>query len=129
MNDHVSDMLARIKNAYAVGKKSLVMPHTNLIEEVCKVLLGKKYLSGLEVIGEGAKKSIKLDLTYVDGTPALSSAKMVSKPGVRIYKKAKELKPILSGMGMAVISTSRGVMSDLDARKNKLGGEVLMELW
>lgn len=128
MNDRLSDMLARIKNAYKVGKKTVSMPHTKMIESVGRVLTNEKYLGDVKVEGE-TKKTISFTLTYVDGVPALTSAKMVSVPGVRIYKKSSDLKPILSGMGIAVISTSSGVMSDKAARKQKLGGEVLMELW
>lgn len=128
MNDHLSDMLARIKNAYKVGKKSLSMPHTKLIEMVGKVLLEEKYLSDLKVEGD-LKKTITFVLNYVNGAPVLSSAKMVSKPGVRIYQKAKDIRPILSGLGISILSTSHGVMSNKAAKKSQLGGEVLMELW
>ncbi len=128
MNHALSDMLARIKNAYKVGKKTVSMPYTKMIEAVGNVLIAEKYLGGLKVEGD-VKKIITFDLTYVDGTPALTSAKMVSVPGVRMYKKSSSLKPILSGLGIAVISTSKGVISDKTARKQKIGGEVLMELW
>lgn len=128
MNHTLSDMLARIKNAYKVGKRTVSMPYTKIIEAVGNVLISEKYLGGLKVEGQ-VKKTITFDLVYVDGTPALTAAKMVSVPGVRMYKKSSSLRPILSGMGIAVISTSKGVISDKDARKQKIGGEVLMELW
>ena len=128
MNHALSDMLARIKNAYKVGKKTVSMPYTKLIEAVGNVLIAEKYLGAVKVEGD-IKKTITFDLVYVDGAPALTSAKMLSVPGVRMYKKSSSLRPVLSGMGIAVISTSRGVVSDKVARRQKIGGEVLMELW
>lgn len=128
MNHALSDMLARIKNAYKVGKKTVSMPHANLLEAVARVLVAEKYL-GEVAVENNPKKTLTLTLNYVNGAPALTSAKMISVPGVRIYKKSTDLKPILSGMGIAVISTSKGIISDKAARKQKIGGEVLMELW
>lgn len=128
MNDHLSDMLARIKNAYRVGKKSLSLPHTRLCAEVARVMVENHYLAAATVEGD-AKKTLKLELLYVDGVPALSAGKRVSKPGVRIYAGNRSLKPVLSGMGLSILSTSRGVMSDQQARQSKVGGEILLEIW
>lgn len=128
MNHALSDMLARIKNAYKVGKKTVSMPHSNLLEAVARVLVTEKYLGEVKV-DNNPQKTLTLTLNYVNGAPALTSAKMISVPGVRIYKKSTDLKPVLSGMGIAVISTSKGIISDKTARKQKIGGEVLMELW
>lgn len=128
MNDHISDMIVRIKNAYKVGKKDVSMPHTKVCAEIARVLVENKYLASASVEGK-EKKTLFLVLLYVEDHPVLSYARRISKPGVRIYKKSKELTPILSGMGLSIVSTSKGVMTGHDARKNKLGGEVLLELW
>ena len=120
-------MLARIKNAYAVGKKEVSLPYTKMCEDVARVMLTEKYLSGIEISED--KMALKLNLQYVKDRPALSAARRVSKPGVRIYSGISKLKPVLSGLGMSVISTPRGVMSGSEAKKQHVGGEVLAELW
>lgn len=130
INDHISDMLARIKNAYAVHKKSLSLPHTRLSEAVALVMVEEKYLTKLEIDDKaGGHKTLKLTLAYQDGSPALTQAKRVSKPGVRRYSSIATLKPVLSGMGIAILSTSQGVMSSRQAKKLHIGGEVLAQLW
>lgn len=128
MNDRISDMITRIKNAYMVGKSDLRVPHTRVCEAIAKVLVEHKYLESMTVEGS-TQKSLLLTLKYVGSEPVLTAAKRVSKPGVRIYQKSKELKPVLSGLGLSIVSTSKGIMTGRDARKNKLGGEVLLELW
>lgn len=127
--DAVSDMITRIRNAYKVGKKNVSLPHTNYLEQVANVLVEEKYLNAVEVSGDAPKKTLNLSLSYVNDTPALSHIKRISKPGVRIYSKNTSLKPILSGMGIAVLSTSQGIMTDRTAKKKNIGGEVLFELW
>ena len=127
INDHVADMLTRIKNAYAVGKKEVLLPHTKMCESVARVMLKEKYLTEVSVSED--KKTLKLALQYVDSQPALSAVRRISKPGVRIYSAIDGLKPVLSGMGIAILSTPKGVMSSKDAKKQHVGGEVLAELW
>ena len=130
INDHISDMVTRIKNAYAMHKKTVSMPYTKAIESVAKVMLDEKYIAKLEVKGEGVtEKLLVLTLSYKDDTAAISAIKRISKPGVRIYRSVHSFKPVLSGMGIAILSTSKGVMSDRNAKINKIGGEVLLELW
>jgi small subunit ribosomal protein S8 len=129
MNDHLSDFATRIRNAYLVGKSEVVMPHTQLLASVAKVLVDHKYLSQAKTKKEGNKQQLVLSLNYSGRKPALSQIKRVSKPGVRIYSKSSELYPVLSGLGIKIVSTSSGVMTGQQARKNKLGGEVLLELW
>lgn len=125
INDHIADMLTRIKNAYAVGKKDVTLPHTKMCESVARTMLAEKYLASVAV-EEG---SLKLGLLYVSGKPSLTSVSRVSRPGVRIYTEIASLKPVLSGLGIAILSTSRGVMSSREAKKQHLGGEVLAKLW
>ncbi len=129
INDHISDMITRINNAYAVYKKTVTMPHTKVLEAIAKVMLEEKYLSKVEVSGEGVKKELVLTLSYNSDERAATHIKRISKPGVRIYRPLASFKPVLSGLGIAIISTSKGIMSDRQARKEKVGGEVLCELW
>ena len=130
INDHISDMLTRIKNAYAMHKKTISMPYTKVIEAVAKVMLDEKYITKLEVAGDKVtNKVLTLTLTYKADTAAISYVKRISKPGVRIYRHLGDFKPVLSGLGIAIISTSKGIMSDRQAKINKIGGEVLAELW
>lgn len=130
INDHISDMITRIKNASAMHKKTVAMPYTKVLEAVAKVMLEEKYLSKLEVTGKGVTdKSLVLTLSYQADTAAISAIKRISKPGVRLYRPLHSFKPVLSGLGIAILSTSKGIMSDRQAKINKVGGEVLTELW
>ncbi len=129
INDHLSDMFARLKNASAVGKKTVLVPHTQLCEAVAQVMLEEKYLSSVAATGEVPVKMLQLGLSYKNNIPAFSALRRISKPGVRIHRQVTGLKPILSGLGISILSTASGVMSDRAARKQRLGGEVLAELW
>jgi len=129
INDHLSDMITRINNAVAVGKKTVSVPHTKICEAVAQVMLSEKYLSKVESSGEIPNRTLNLTLLYHQGAPAIASLKRVSKPGVRIHRRSNSLKPVLSGLGISILSTSAGVMSDRVARTRKLGGEVLAELY
>ena len=130
INDHISDMITRINNAYAMHKKTVSMPYTKVIESVAQVMLSEKYLSDLQVTGDTVTtKQLALSLSYKDDTAAISSIKRISKPGVRIYRHVHDFKPVLSGLGIAILSTSKGIMSDRHAKIAKIGGEVLLELW
>ncbi len=130
INDHISDMITRLNNAYTVGKKTVSMPHTKILEAVAAVMLEEKYLSKVEAVEvEGKHKELKLTLLYQSGNQALAHVKRISKPGVRISRRRRDFKPVLSGIGIAILSTSKGVMSDRQARQSRVGGEVLAELW
>jgi len=130
INDSLSDMITRLRNAFAIGKSTITLPHTTLLESVAHVLVEEKYLSKVEVVKSSlVHSSLVLTLAYAGTKPSISSIKRISKPGLRTYKKSPELRPVLSGMGIAILSTSKGVMTDRSAKKAKLGGEVLIELW
>jgi small subunit ribosomal protein S8 len=130
INDTLSDMVTRIKNAYAMHKKTVSMPYTKVLEAVASVMLSEKYISKFEVKGEGVTdKTLVVSLSYKDDSAAITSIKRISKPGVRIYRHVADFKPVLSGLGIAILSTSKGIMSDRNAKINKIGGEVLLELW
>jgi small subunit ribosomal protein S8 len=130
INDRISDMITRIRNAYAANQVTVAMPHTKYLEKVAEVLVEEKYLVKYEVTDKKtAKAVITLTLAYAGNSPAISTIKRVSRPGVRMYSRSKTLRPVLSGLGIAVLSTSSGIMTDRKARKAKIGGEVLFELW
>lgn len=129
VTDSISDMLTRLKNATMVGKKTVRSPFSKTCEAVAQVLLAEKYLQALSVEGEGKDRVLVLTPAYVKGESAIHSVKRISKPGVRIYSPYKELRSVLSGLGISVVSTSQGIMSNREAGKQHLGGEVLLELW
>ncbi|EKD94109.1 MAG: hypothetical protein ACD_27C00038G0014 [uncultured bacterium] len=129
VTDTLGDMLTRIKNASAIRKDEVKLPYSKLCLAVAKVLVTENYLAKVDVAGEGIDKVLVLKLQYANDRPALSFARRISKPGVRIYHKTTALRPVLSGLGISLISTSQGIMSNKAARKAKLGGEVLAELY
>ena len=112
-----------------IGKKTVAMPYAKMCESVAKVMLEENYLKAVTVEGEGTAKKLVITPMYVAGKSAISNVRRVSKPGVRIYSPVSELRSVLSGLGISIISTSKGVMSDRTAKKSKIGGEVLLELW
>jgi small subunit ribosomal protein S8 len=123
-------MVTRIKNASQMHKKTVSMPYTKVLEAVAKVMQDEKYLYSVSVDGDTAvTKTLTLGLSYKADTPAISTIKRISKPGVRMYRSLHSFKPVLSGLGVAILSTSKGIMSDRQAKLSKVGGEVLLELW
>lgn len=124
-------MVVRINNAYAVGKKTVSMPHAKILESIGHVMEIEKYLTKVEVLEPESvtNKTLKLTLAYKNGTPSITNIRRISKPGSRTYKSLHNFKPVLSGLGIAILSTSQGIMSDRGARKAHVGGEVLAELW
>ncbi len=130
MTDPITDMLNRIKNAQAVLKPVVDVPCSQLKARVVEILHNEGFISDFKKRGRKGKKIIRINLKYKeDKMPGISGFKRISKPGQRIYKKAKEIKSVKSGYGVAVISTSKGLMTDKEVRKKKLGGEVMFEIW
>lgn len=129
--DRTSNMLSSIKNAAMAGRNFIEIRHSKECEAIAKVLEEKGYLEGLKSFKQenGDGKMLHIGLTKEEGIAKLSQVKIVSKPGRRIYKRFGELRPVLQGLGVMVISTSRGVMSGQEARKKKLGGEVICEVY
>lgn len=123
--DPIADALIRIKNGYIVGKPEVNVRFSRLIEALCKLLQKEGYVESVE------KKDLQLivKLKYTGKVPALTNVKRVSKPGLRVYKGSKYLPYVLNGVGIAVISTPKGIMTDKEARKAGLGGEVMAEVW
>ena len=131
MNDPIADMLTRIRNAQIARHDSVTMPASNTKKAIAKILLDEGYIKGYDVIDDGLQGQIKVTLKYVNGksTPVIAGLKRISKPGLRVYARCEELPKVLGGLGVAIISTSKGLMTDRAARKENLGGEVLCYIW
>ena len=130
LTDPIGDMITRIRNAYLAGHKTVEMPYSKVKLKIGEILAKEKYLVSAEQINDGgAKKRLKLTLRYQQKEPAIRHIKRTSKPGLRVYSQAKNLKLTLGGSGSAIISTPKGVMTVKQAWKEKLGGEMLCEVW
>ena len=131
VNDPIADMLTRIRNAQVARHDAVVMPASNTKKAIAKILLNEGYIKNVEYIDDGVQGSIKVILKYVNGkqTPVIAGLKRISKPGLRVYAQCDELPKVLGGLGIAIISTSKGLMTDKEARKNAIGGEVLAYIW
>lgn len=130
MNDPIADMLTRIRNAQIARHEQVLMPASNMKKAIAKILLDEGYIKGVDFIDDGLQGQIKITIKYAQGKqPVIKGLKRISKPGLRVYAKSDELPKVLGGLGIAIVSTSQGVMSDKDARKNGIGGEVLAYVW
>ena len=125
MSDPIADMLTRIRNGQGARKVSVSMPASKAKEAVAQVLQDEGYILGFATEGEGAEKQLTVELKYFDGVPVIETIQRTSKPGLRIYRGKDELPKVLGGLGVAIVSTSAGVMSDRQAREKGIGGEVL----
>ena len=125
MTDPIADMLTRIRNGQKARKLSVSMPASTAKEAVAKVLKDEGYITGFSTDGEGVKKQLSVELKYFEGLPVIETIQRTSKPGLRIYRGKEELPKVLGGLGVAIVSTSAGVMSDRQAREKGIGGEVL----
>lgn len=128
-SDTLADTLIRLKNAGAVKKKTVTVPFTKMNDAVLNLMQKSNYIGSYIKDESGTFPVYIVTLKYVSGIPAITHIKKISKPGVRIYSRSTDLKSTLSGYGLKIVSTDRGVMTDIEAKKNKLGGEVLAELW
>lgn len=124
MQDPIADLLTRIRNAQRAQHESVELPSSTLKTAVCKVLRDEGYIGGYQVT-EGMKPVLRISLRYVDGEPVIADIDRVSRPGLRIYKPCDELPEVRGGLGIAVVSTNLGVMTDRAARRAGVGGEVL----
>jgi len=125
MTDPISDMLTRIRNGQKARKVSVAMPASNVKVTVASVLKDEGYITDFETSGDGAEKTLSVELKYYEGTPVIEKVQRVSKPGLRVYRGKDELPKVLGGLGIAIVSTSAGVMSDRQAREKGIGGEVI----
>ena len=130
MTDPIADFLTRIRNAIKAGKKSVDIPTSKMKNGIAEIMKKANFINDFNVIEtENGKKYISIKLKYNGGISVIDGLKKVSTPGLRKYSKADELPRVRNGLGIAVISTSKGLMTDKQARLNKLGGEVICEIW
>lgn len=130
MTDPIADMLTRIRNAQRVRRLNIVLPFSKVKLNLAKILQKEGYIDSVKEEGSQAGKSINITLKYDEkGRPVIHGLKRISKPGQRIYLKKKNLPYVLNGLGIAVISTSQGLMTNKEARKRNLGGEILCIVW
>ena len=125
MNDPIADMLTRIRNAQGARKVNVTMPASKAKQAVAKVLQDESYIIGFATDGDGVAKQLTVELKYFEGVPVIENIQRSSRPGLRIYRGKDDLPRVLGGLGVAIVSTSAGVMSDRQAREKGIGGEVL----
>jgi small subunit ribosomal protein S8 len=129
-SDPISDFLARIRNAALIGRKQVSLPHSKLKESMANLLAEEGYLENVSVKGEGVKKALSVDVVYdEEDKPKLKGSKRISKLSRRIYIGHGDMKPVKFGHGQLVVSTPKGLMTDSTARKEKVGGEAVFEIW
>ncbi len=130
-NDTIADMLTRIRNANLARHQTTQVPATRMTRSIAKVLREEGFIGDFEEVGEGVKINLAISLKYKGKhrQPLITTLKRVSKPGLRVYSTKKELPRVLGGIGIAIISTSSGIMTDREARRQNLGGEVLAYVW
>ncbi len=130
MTDPIADMLTRIKNALMARKKTVIVPASKIKLEIARILKEEGYIEDYQYIDEKPQGKIEIVLKYDENKrPVIAGLKRVSKPGRRIYMGYRDLPKVLDGLGIAIVSTSQGIMTDYEARKRKIGGEVICEIW
>ena len=130
MTDPIADMLTRIRNGVTARHPSVEMPSSTVKVAIAEVLRDEGYIKSFAVNGEGPQKKLKIDLKYVGkNEPVVTGIKRVSKPGLRVYAGATEIPRVYGGLGVAILSTSRGVMSGSRARRERVGGEIICQVW
>lgn len=129
MTDPIADMLTRIRNAQAVRKAEVIIPHSKLKLRLAEILTQEGYVRSVNTIKTGSMSEIKVELKYDNNTGVIRGIKRVSTPGHRVYVGSKDLPHVLNGLGVAVVSTSQGLMTNTEARQKKLGGELLCEIY
>ena len=130
INDPIADMLVRINNANALRRESVSMPYSKMKASIAKILKDQGYILSFLSEGEGAKKTLIINLKYGEnGERVITGLKRISKPGLRVTVEAAKLPRVLKGLGIAIVSTSKGILTDSEARKANVGGEVLCYVW
>lgn len=129
-NDPIADFLTRIRNAHLAKHDRLDVPSSRIKVEMAKILKDQGYIKNFRVVEAEPSNKLRVYLRYDDlGTPAISYMERVSKPGRRVYRKAKEVEPVRNGLGVGILSTSQGLMTDVQARESGMGGELLCQIW
>jgi len=129
ITDTIADMLTRIRNAGTAGHATCEIPASNVKKAIAQILLDEGYISKVDLISDDMQGKIKITLKYAAKKPVISGIKRISKPGLRVYANTENLPKVLGGLGIAIISTSKGIMTDKSARKEGVGGEVLAYVW
>tara|TARA_Y100000816_G_scaffold275027_1_gene242853 strand:+ start:340 stop:735 length:396 start_codon:yes stop_codon:yes gene_type:complete len=129
LSDPIGDMIARVKNAQGRNHKKVILPSSNFKVKIANILKNEGFIKDFEVLDKDNKNLLSLELKYHSGNPVISTFERVSKPGRRIFSSADGLPKINNGLGIAIISTPKGVMTDLDARKQRVGGEIICKVF
>jgi small subunit ribosomal protein S8 len=129
MIDPIADMIIRIKNAHMAGHERVQVPHSNLKEAIAVILDQENYIESMEVLETSPQKTIDIELKYIGRTPVITEVRRISKPGRRVYESSGRIPKSLGGYGLTIVTTSKGVMTDKEARKQNVGGEVLCQIW
>ena len=129
LSDPIGDMIARVKNAQARNHKKVDLPSSNFKSKIADILKNEGFIKDFKVLNEQNKNILSLELKYHSGNPVISNFERVSKPGRRIFSSADSLPKINNGLGIAIVSTPKGVMTDIDARKQKVGGEIICKVF
>lgn len=129
MTDPIADMLTRIRNANQQRHETVVIPASKMKVEIAEILKNEGFIKGYKVEGEVADKTITITLKYKGNDRVISGLKRISKPGLRVYAKVNEIPKVLNGLGIVILSTSQGIMTDKEARAKQVGGEVLAYIW
>ncbi|MEX0602053.1 MAG: 30S ribosomal protein S8 [Bacteroidota bacterium] len=127
--DPVADFLTRIRNAAKARRKRVDIPASKLKRSLADILLEQKFISNVTFLEDGKQGILRIQLKYNNGKPVITGLRRVSRPGLRHYRKSGELPRVIGGLGLAIVSTSKGVMSEVQARKHNVGGEVLAYIW
>ncbi|MBE6686351.1 MAG: 30S ribosomal protein S8 [Ruminococcaceae bacterium] len=129
MSDVIADMLTRIRNASNAKHETVDVPASNMKKAIADILANEGYIKGYQVVEDGKQGIIRITLKYVNKQKAIQGIRRVSKPGLRVYSNCEDIPKVMNGLGIAIISTSKGIMTDKKARKENVGGEVLAFVW
>ena len=129
LSDPIGDMIARVKNAQARNHKKVDLPSSNFKQKIADILKNEGFIKDYKILNNDNKNTLSLELKYHSGNPVISNFERISKPGRRIFSSADSLPKINNGLGIAIVSTPKGVMTDIDARKQKVGGEIICKVF
>ena len=129
LTDPIADMLTRIRNAVKAKHTTVDVPYSKVKNQISNILLSEGFIADAEIVENGVNKNIRITLKYKDSKSVIQGLKRISKPGLRIYAEKEELPRVLNGLGIAIISTSKGIVTDKVARKLNVGGEVMAYIW
>ncbi len=128
--DPISDFLTRIRNASSAGKDECVSPHSRMKAEIARILKEEGFIAGFsDAKDERGHKTLVVQLKYVSGEPSINGLERVSRPGLRLYSKSSDIPRVLNGLGVCILTTPKGIMKDRDARRQKIGGEMVCNVW